>query len=689
MSTSASKVEKSPALQPRTPTKVFEGHTGSVTSVAYFSDGKHIISGSSDKTVRIWNVESQKQEGGCLMHDGEVHIVALSPDERTLMSAGAWMVLWDLESRAVMWKKEMEVTVYCVAYSPNGKLIATSDAEELVLMDGETGQRIREPLPFGEDVWSLAFSLDGMRLAAGSGTGTVRVFDVVTGETIVGPFQAHAWRVMSLAFPSTVNRHQIITSSHNGNIRVWDTATGHQAGDPMIPVLWQPELKGPSRDTLLGRIALSHNRKRIASTTPCGTVCLWDLTTRQQIGDSLQPERRHALWSVAWSPDGRSVVTGAGCSPIDAAVQGDLNIPASNRILLWEVPSLNDVTLSNPPSSARSSLTQAQVPIPAEASAPLPSTVTSRSRPSSLSSILDLPATSLPTPSPLESSKTNTGGEGGNRESATNDSFDSLLDLPADSIQPAQRRKRRRRRGAPTDSTSSAPIPAVLDASIALNYSTPGPLSASRPDKREPQQHEMPITINSPHHLPQTKAAAPFKESTPDGHTPTGAEGTASRGSIWTWTRLWRDSLTLRQWTRNRRKPHKNCEERQDSQPNHATSTVTPIGDSEAVSKPPVTETKTSRTAPNTGSLASPDSPSNFISRVRARFRRGKHDPESIAMHSPRAQKARLPKYSRVAKVPHAQADAVSICPSLSVFTAISNCNHLMYQSWWPPNCVV
>ncbi|KAH7905848.1 WD40-repeat-containing domain protein [Hygrophoropsis aurantiaca] len=308
MSTSASP-ELENRRASRLPKKVFKGHTALVRSVAYFRDGKRIVSGSDDKTIRIWDVESEKQEWQSPEQDFGVWCILISPNERTLAVSGKdRVVLWNLESRSVVWKTE-GADGWQVAFSPDGQLIAATGGDNIVLLDAETGERMREPLQFGETVWCLAFSPDGTQLVAGSWYGNVRVFDAATGKTVLGPIKAHTNYVTSSLF--TPDGKQFITASEDNSIRVWDRSTGLEVGKPMLghDRVWQ--------------IALSHDGRCLVS-VDSATVCVWDWNTRRQRGESLQVQEKDWFYSVAWSPDGPSVITGYG----------------NGNISLWDVPPL-------------------------------------------------------------------------------------------------------------------------------------------------------------------------------------------------------------------------------------------------------------------------------------------------------------------------------------------------------------
>ncbi|KAH7913551.1 WD40-repeat-containing domain protein [Hygrophoropsis aurantiaca] len=353
------------------PTKTFKGHTEQVRSVTYFKNGKRIVSGSRDKTLRIWNAESAQLEDESLEHEFAVNDVAISPNEKKLVSGGSRVTLWDLESRRVVWTTET-ANGLCVAISPDGQLIAASRVDEIELLDVETGERIREPLQFGngEVLRCLAFSPDGARLAAGSRLGKVRLFNVLTGERVVGPIKAHKQEVTSVVFSR--DGQQIITASYDQSIRVWESTTGKVVGKPML-----------GQKKAISEVALSPDGRFIAAVYD-RTVRVWDLDTRRQLRNPLQTQNKSLFFSVAWSPDGGSIIAGE----------------FKGNIYLWDVPPFEDVT----------------VPVLVPSSPPLSST--SRSPAKSISSsLLDLPAGAPPPPR----SKSN------NR--SRDDFFESFTDL--------------------------------------------------------------------------------------------------------------------------------------------------------------------------------------------------------------------------------------------------------------------
>ncbi|KAH7908884.1 quinon protein alcohol dehydrogenase-like superfamily [Hygrophoropsis aurantiaca] len=576
MSTSASpELEEDPSPASHLPIKTFKGHTDTVLSVRYFKNGKWMASQSRDGTVRIWDVESGNQIGKSLAQKKPARSMDISPnDQKLAIGKREWITLLDLESgkAQLVWRTNQGQTDgLCVAFLPGGTMIAARhiSARGIVFLDVDSGECVKE-LHLGKTFTRLAFSPDESRLAVVLFS-QVEAFDVASGETVCGPFAGFN------SFSSVIwtsDGQQIITASDSTeSVRLWDYRTGR-------------EVDGPKTGPGSLHIALSPDGRLLGSRVR-GTIRLWDLSARQQLGNPLRTQTKSWLFSFAWSPDGQAVVAG------DFGRTGD--------IYLWDISPFvpvdsDQVTLS-----------------------------TSRSRPNSISSdILNLAAGPPPTSPPPQHLELNTSpasGEDENWEYFTDESFDSVLDLPADGKHLAQRRKRRRRRAAPVAEASASPHPISV----------------------VPNPHTIPNFPNNPR---QKQAPAPPSPEEPasDAHTEPG--GSSSPSHAPTKTRLWGQALTLLKWTRTHKKPRKDCDEPHKTPPDHSASPTSGPG---TPFKPSAHNAKASNTAPDS-SLPS------LFSRVRARFSRDKRTPEEIEMRPP--QEIHLPKYSRVTKVALAEADA-------------------------------
>ncbi|KAH7917352.1 WD40 repeat-like protein [Leucogyrophana mollusca] len=377
MSTLTSPVESSAARRaPRGPTKVFKGHTDTVMSVAYFPGGQHIASGSHDKTVIIWDLESGRQDGQPLQHDSSVEWIAISPDGRRIASGSqeGGLVMWDAPTRKVV-REIKGGGVDRVAYSPDGRWIATASWENegvVRLWDADTGRL--EVLKCGGDVLCVAFSPDGSRIAVGLGDG-FQVIDVATGKSVVGPIEGHTDWVKSVVY--SPDGRLLVTGSHDNSIRVWDSKTGVEVGKPML-----------GHEDWVFCISVTADGRRIASAGGDYTVRVWDLETRLQVGHSFEAD--YLVQSVAFSPDDRHIISGNGDDVClwdtgSLAIQGSSSPPTANK--------------KNPPVRARArSVTSSILDLSAIPEPVVPhqddssSSESERSRGSSFDSILDLPA---------------------------------------------------------------------------------------------------------------------------------------------------------------------------------------------------------------------------------------------------------------------------------------------------------
>ena len=160
---------------------ILQGHEDRVTSVALSPDGKTIVSGGYDGTVRLWDITSGKAIGQPFTgHKDFVISVAFSPDGKTIVSGGEdkTVRLWDTSGKAIGQPfKGHEGIVTSVAFSPDGKTLVSGGEDKTVRLWDTSGQASGQPFKGHEDgVGSVAFSPDGKTIVSGGGDGTVRLW---------------------------------------------------------------------------------------------------------------------------------------------------------------------------------------------------------------------------------------------------------------------------------------------------------------------------------------------------------------------------------------------------------------------------------------------------------------------------------------------------------------------------------
>lgn len=215
------------------------GHSGQVQSAAFSPDGKYLASGSGDKTVKVWDVETGR-EIRTLVTNTDINRIAFGSDNRTLVSAGGAtndVILWDvMNGRKIRVMKMPGKHNYVddVAFSSDGAIIAAA-SHIIQLFDAKTGRAIRT-LRSGisnSNFNSIAFSPDRKYLASGSGNmnnnskdNTVRLWDVTSGKEIFR-FTGHVSDVHRVAF--SPEGQYLASIGRDKQIILWDIKKGKAA----------------------------------------------------------------------------------------------------------------------------------------------------------------------------------------------------------------------------------------------------------------------------------------------------------------------------------------------------------------------------------------------------------------------------------------------------------------------------
>jgi WD40 repeat protein len=213
----------------------FEGHTESVYSVIWSSDNANIISGSADKTVKIWNAETGELLNTLLGHESVVNSVACSRDDLLIASGSAdtTIVVWDANTGELLKRLEGHSNyVDSVSWSPdnnNRKLISGSEDKTVKIWDAKNGSLLRSLEGHAGRVSSVDWSPDGTKIASGSADSSIRIWDPTTGEVLQtlldsNPGEKYPSMVLSVSWDSESLR--IASGSSDHSIQIWDGNRG-------------------------------------------------------------------------------------------------------------------------------------------------------------------------------------------------------------------------------------------------------------------------------------------------------------------------------------------------------------------------------------------------------------------------------------------------------------------------------
>ena len=324
---------------------VQSGHLEGITSTCYSPDEKYVLSSAySDKTVKLWDVESGKEIRTFLGQPFLVWTACFSPDGKTVLSGGDNIILWDVttgktirtfighkgyvhslhflsegkyfisasfDKTIKMWEvatgKEVKtfsghknrITSHDI--SPDEKLVISGSADnEIKLWDITSGKEIKTMLGHTSNITKICFTPDGQHAVSGSFDRTIRVWDITSGKEIK----------KSEKFPDAIEAvtlsHDgkfILSGFYDGSIRLLDFETLN------VIKTFKSQTSKTNIFYSISDVMFSHNDNTFLASSGDRTMTIWDIENSKEVKRFMG----HSAWisSISLSKDGKYALSGA------------------------------------------------------------------------------------------------------------------------------------------------------------------------------------------------------------------------------------------------------------------------------------------------------------------------------------------------------------------------------------------
>jgi WD40 repeat protein len=284
--------------------RVLQGLSISANSVAFSSIGSKVAGGDINGDVLIWDIRTGRQIGPRLVgHGSPVNDLRFCKDSTQLVSASSEVIRWNLDSGQPQGTPQKLPDNAGVAISPDCKVVVLSANDgQLQFLNITTGE-FRRPArnEYGARTFApLAFSPDSRTVASGGGNDwSIVLWDVRTASPAGAPLTAHTTTIAGLDF--SADGLKLASLDSDGTMIIWDVSTHQQLGR---------SLQRTEQYSAQSALALSPDAGTAATTMKEGLLNLWDVATWRPLGRPL-PGHPGDVNAVRFSPSGEWLASGS------------------------------------------------------------------------------------------------------------------------------------------------------------------------------------------------------------------------------------------------------------------------------------------------------------------------------------------------------------------------------------------
>lgn len=285
---------------------VFVGHQDDVVFVEFMNDGRNIVSCSLDETIRIWETATGKMikmfkysglSYGCAINHKKNQIAICTKSNIQIIDLNNGDIINTFEGD--------NYGIHCISYSPDGSRIALSlnYSYDIIIIDANKGYTIQTLKRHTDRVMSISFSPNGSKLASSSMDKSVRVWDIATSKNI-------------LTFGNRENPRDV-RFSPNGKKIAYATYTDYQSNDHHLRIvdletgkdlkIFTGTVTGESFVDFIPTLSFSLDGNLIVTSSEAGIIRKWSVIDGKEITTSNENSLGASV--IVFSKDNSKVAT--------------------------------------------------------------------------------------------------------------------------------------------------------------------------------------------------------------------------------------------------------------------------------------------------------------------------------------------------------------------------------------------